>query len=237
MRMLPRSTPIRPTCGCSFVARPARHRTDQTDRGGFGFRHQLADRDRRDSDLSDQRQAGGTGAVTTAAKFWRAANPIYLYRLRVRLLVAEQTERIPGSGYRSSRPGSLICSRYNRSRWRSPTKCLLTSSANASAPAIRCQLTPRGLLMQSDDTLSLGSIRGVICGRLPARSILCRLRPSCSFLKYTRAADAIRMLAELLDGGEAAEVCRRRVAGQRLRVLVRFLPGKPGDVHATAPSR
>ena len=50
---------------------------------------------------------------------------------------------------------------------------------NASAAAIRCQVTPRGLLMQSDDTRALDHFEST-CERSPGRSIRCRRRRSCS---------------------------------------------------------
>lgn len=80
---------------------------------------------------------------------------------------------------------------------------LVTTNANSPEPAIRCQVTPRGLLLQSDDSNAVDRFEEhlrTIAG--PADSI--PSPPIVFYLKYTKAADAIRMLAELLDGGEAA---------------------------------
>ena len=60
--------------------------------------------------------------------------------------------------------------------------------------------------------------------------------PIVFYLKYTKADDAIRMLAELLDGGEAAELAE---SGSLVNGYVSSSGsffGQSGDVRATARS-
>ncbi len=135
--------------------------------------------------------------LTTAAKFWRAANPVFLYQTGD-VDTGERTERVPGSDLKTTslqpvQPVALSI----------PSELLLTSGGNSSAPSIRCQITSRGLLMQSEDTRALDHFEDhlrTIAG--PPDSI--PSPPIVFYMKYTKADDAIRMLAELLDGGEAA---------------------------------
>jgi hypothetical protein len=78
----------------------------------------------------------------------------------------------------------------------------LTSNANLNAPRIRCQLTARGVLMQSDDVVALDRFEQhlrTIAGPVDTAASA----PVVFYLKYTKASDALLMLAELLDGGEA----------------------------------
>lgn len=69
---------------------------------------------------------------------------------------------------------------------------------------IACEFTSRGLLMQSDDieglNLFYNHLRSIADKTLP-RSI----KPVVFYLKYAKAENAVRTLAELLDGGEAAD--------------------------------
>ena len=141
--------------------------------------------------------------LTTAAKFWRA-NPIILFR-GGETCEPDETERVPGGEAPTTELQSV-----QRLQPVQPlalavrNELMLTSStANSKAAAIRCQITARGLLMQSEDTRALDQFEEhlrAIAGPLDSLPS----PPIVFYLKYTKAADAIRMLAELLDGGEAA---------------------------------
>ncbi len=134
--------------------------------------------------------------LATASKFWRGENPVFLYRSTI-APDSEQTERVVAeepdlTGVDAAANNAL-----------SSTARVLTGNPSSRAPAIRCQLTERGLLMQSEDTAALDqfyehlqTIAGPI-DSLPSP-------PVVFYLKYTKSDDAIRMLAELLDGGETA---------------------------------
>lgn len=135
--------------------------------------------------------------LTTVAKFWREGNPIFYYPLsddsanenHERVVNAELTFNQMLTQSQEPQP--------------SPAK-MLTMDPDSKEPVIRCQLTPRGLLMQSEDTDALDLLEEhirTIAG--PGDSL--PSPPVVFYLKYTEPDDALRMLAELLDGGEAAK--------------------------------
>ena len=157
--------------------------------------------------------------LQTAAKFWRADNPIILYP-STEETAPEETERVvtgqsTDSGeltdpdergvpseleLTADEPSSaeLLVSLTDSD---SSDARLLTNNPRSQEPAIRCQLTPRGLLLYSEDTAALDLFEEhlrTISG--PVDSI--PSAPIVFYLKYTKADDAIRMLAELMDGGE-----------------------------------
>jgi type II secretory pathway component GspD/PulD (secretin) len=79
----------------------------------------------------------------------------------------------------------------------------ILTAAQDEASAIRLQMTPRGLMLQSEDPAALDrfeehlrSITGPL-DSMPSP-------PVVFYLQYTKADDALRFLADLLDGGEAA---------------------------------
>ncbi len=134
--------------------------------------------------------------LTTAAKFWRAPNPIFYYPAP-EITQPENSERVVNDESLKTEPVTWS------PKSDVPNARLLTKLTNSQAPAIRCQLTPRGLLLQSEDTDALDQFEQhlrMIAG--PGDSM--PSPPVVFYLKYTRVDDAIRMLAELLDGGEAA---------------------------------
>jgi type II secretory pathway component GspD/PulD (secretin) len=134
--------------------------------------------------------------LLTAAKFWRGANPIVLDRASVS--EPEHTDRVV-----TSETEQVALTTVRRVPMELPSQLVLTGKANSKAPAIRCLLTPRGLLLQSDDPVALDEFEEhlrTIAG--PIDSIAST--PIVFYLKYTKAVDALRMLAELLDGGESA---------------------------------
>ena len=138
--------------------------------------------------------------LTTAATFWRSSNPIILYQApdqsdatTERVLAADSTTTEETTN-RVRDTTSQLDLRNQR---------LLTPNANSRAPVIRCQITARGLLLASEDTAALDRFEEhlrTISGPLETMPS----PPIVFYLKYTKAPDAIRMLAELLDGGESA---------------------------------
>ncbi len=134
--------------------------------------------------------------LETAAKFWRGANPVILYPSTL-LTGPEDTERVINGESTTTEPATV-------SPTDSPNARVLTDNAHSQAPAIRCQLTPRGLLLQSDDTEALDRFEDhlrAIAGPVDSMPS----PPIVFYLKYAKPDDAIRMLAELLDGGESAK--------------------------------
>ena len=135
--------------------------------------------------------------LDTAVKFWRAPNPVVLYRSLTKI-ESEQTERVV-----SEEESKTAAKRIKVSAADSRHERVLTTDADDSAPLIRCQLTPRGLYLQSDDTEALDQFEEHL--RTVAGPIDSMPSPPIAFyLKYAKPDDAIRMLAELLDGGESA---------------------------------
>lgn len=137
-----------------------------------------------------------TSVLRTAAKFWRGDNPVIVYRPTIdpkaeakeRVVSEEQSDRET----LTSRGELLLDS--SEQRW-------MTANPEGTAPAIRCQLTSRGLLLQSEDPQALDKFEQhlrLILG--PTDSV--PSPPIVFYLKYTKPDDALRMLAELIDGGE-----------------------------------
>ncbi len=142
--------------------------------------------------------AGATAQrmLAVAAKFWREANPIVLF---------------PGD----QESGGQVAERTvapdpppadNRARLtstRRPSELVLAAGADPNADPIHCQWTPRGLILHSQDADALDRfeehLRAIVgpLDRIPSTPIV-------FYLKFVRADDAIRMLAELLDGGTSA---------------------------------
>ncbi len=156
--------------------------------------------------------------LETAAKFWRDKNPILLFP-SVLPGTDEVQERVPGEDS-STKPESDTQTRASMASYSAGSSLtsivsaessaddfaprLLTMNANAKSPAIRCQMTPRGLLLQCDDTAALDRLEEhlrAIAG--PADTL--PSPPVVFYLKHTKPEDALRMLGELIDGGEAAK--------------------------------
>lgn len=135
--------------------------------------------------------------LETTVKFWREENPVIFYPSEDEASI-DETERVTASDSTSSK---LVTVSTNERDRLSPR--YLTDNLDSQEPAIRCQLTARGLLLQCEDTLALSLFEDrlrTIAG--PGDSI--PSPPIVFYLKYTKPDDALRMLAELLDGGESA---------------------------------
>ncbi len=131
--------------------------------------------------------------LEAAAKFWRAPNPIVLLPA-IASRTASTTERIVAESDNAAR------SVFGVQEEPQPRERLLTKNPFSTEPEIVCQLSPRGLLLQSDDGKALDQFEEHL--RLIAGNGLTAPSPPIVFyLKYTRAEDALRMLAELFDGG------------------------------------
>lgn len=165
-----------------------------------------ADRENKANDLRilPLRGKEAERALEIAAKFWREKNPIVLLRSTDPARDTETERVISDMDLRSaksvlpSKSSPFRASETRDQRW-------LTSKTDSPAASIRCQITSRGLLIQSDDPSALDRFEEhliTIAG--PANST--PSPPIAFYLKYTKADDALRMLAELLDGGDASAV-------------------------------
>ncbi len=137
--------------------------------------------------------------LRTAAQFWDYENPI-LYLPSKSPTGTRETERTIHSKQRRAKFTASPISHPSASE----APRFLTDNVNSQAPVIRCQLTPRGLLLQSADTNALDQFEQHLQTIIGGRSDLGASPPIVFYLKYTKPDAALRMLAELLDGGEAA---------------------------------
>lgn len=136
--------------------------------------------------------------LQTVVRFWQKANPIVL------LPPSEQIEfraieRVVGVDPTRSKLVAADAGVNDSTAGR-----LLTKPTASQAPLIRCQITSRGLLLQSEDTAALDHFEQelrIIAGTLESTPA----PPVVFYLQYMKPADALRMLAELLDGAEAAK--------------------------------
>lgn len=174
-----------------------------------GKTHQIEEVQRIVAELDDGGRSGSTDtirtfpltgiqatkALETAARFWDTGNPIFFY--------APETDE-PGGATERVLTGDLPSELAPLPKMSGePRTRVLTKSMVESKPAIRCQLTNQGLLMQCTDSAALDELETLlttIAGRTDAPAA----EPVVFYMKYTKADAAIRMLAELLDGGEAA---------------------------------
>ena len=137
--------------------------------------------------------------VRTAAGFWREANAIVLYPA-IFSEASSRRERVVASGGASSEPAPKPSPRPAIGNLD-----ILAGDIRSPKAAIRCQLTPRGMLLECRDTVILDrfyrhlqSVAGPVSSRPSA--------PVIFYLKYTKPEEALRMLSELLDGGETASL-------------------------------
>jgi len=136
----------------------------------------------------------GEQALETAARFWRGPNPI-LYYPTAKSPADQSSERVPND------PAVEPASPLDQSAESSVSPRLLSSTGNSQAPMIRCQLSPRGLLLQSDDIAALDKFESqlrALVGPMDSEPV----PPVVFYLKHSKPADALRMLRELIDGGE-----------------------------------
>ncbi|MDE0866769.1 MAG: general secretion pathway protein, partial [Rubripirellula sp.] len=157
--------------------------------------------------------------LNSAVKFWRGDNQVIQYpavgdsaEIQTERVVNGADENDPGKDTPSppakgdsdgaGKPVDVSDGK-TEARVNSVSTQILTSTSKADPPVIRCQVTPRGLLLQSDDPEALDRFEQHL------RSIAGPLDsvpspPVVFYLQYTKADDALRLLADLLDGGETA---------------------------------
>ncbi|MCR9201895.1 MAG: hypothetical protein NXI04_24890 [Planctomycetaceae bacterium] len=138
--------------------------------------------------------------LRTAARFWKQPNPVFFYPDGEEQ--TQPTERVindqpPTSDNGSGRPTTSTSGSSGNSG------VMLTRTRLSQAAEIRCQIMARGLLLQSEDTEALDEFESLL-RTLSGTADSSPSPPVTFYMKYTRASDAIHMLAELLDGGEAA---------------------------------
>ena len=164
--------------------------------------------------------------LETATKFWEGKNPVVVYepalkdeKPRERVLTDSSKGSIaPNSAPSTSRQStrsrtpdqgsenlngndqaSMDARSYGSQQW-------LTANVESKEPMIRCQLLPDGLVIQSEDLAALDRFENHL--QTLSNSFTAAVSPTVVFyLKYAKADDSLRMLADLIEGGEvAAEV-------------------------------
>ena len=141
----------------------------------------------------------GERLLKTASKFWRG-NPVFLYP-SLDDAGDEISERVATGD--SPKPNPFLSGDAPPVNPVADSARLLTGSLQSQEAAIRCQFAPRGLILQCEDTKALDQFEDhliTLAGPIDSAPS----PPVVFYLKYTRPDDAIWMLAELLDGGEAS---------------------------------
>ena len=143
--------------------------------------------------------------LKTAATFWRRDNPIIFYpqpesdptEVKERVVAAtdETDETDDENSSLKAVPPKVT---------ESPAAQFLTDNLRSQAAPIRSQLTARGLLLQCDDNEALDKFVAHL-DVLGGPGVDSVSPPVVFYLKYTQPAEALKMLAELLDGGAAAK--------------------------------
>lgn len=173
----------------------------------------------------------GQNAMTlleAASKFWRGENPVVLYkpvtrdeRPRERVLTnpqggsgessrnqetKEPRRSLPKLGESASWSVNPRNDSGVRSQEVGAPERWLTANTESDGPVIRCQLLPDGLVIQCEDTDALDQFESYL--QSMSGSFGSTVSPTIVFyLKYAKADDALRMLSDLIEGGEiAAEV-------------------------------
>jgi type II secretory pathway component GspD/PulD (secretin) len=149
--------------------------------------------------------------LETGAKFWQSANPVILYpghesnspNVLERVPNEDEADASESSDPKPVQDALELTSKRNLTNEPTEARLLTTVTRSRSEP-ITCQITDRGLVLQSEDTDALNQFEQHL------RSLGTSMKPSSSppiafYLKHIRPDDALRMLAELLEGGEAAK--------------------------------
>ena len=159
--------------------------------------------------------------LQTAAQFWRGDNPIS--HLPAGDDETVPTERVPSQSTSSppsapniapseddspfdlqpsrSAQHSESFTKVNRPHLRADQVDCVVSAETAP---IQCQITPRGLLLQSSDPEALDRFEELV-RVISGPTDVATTKPIMFYLQYMKADDALRMLTKLIDGGEFAK--------------------------------
>ncbi|OYP31020.1 secretin N-terminal domain-containing protein [Rhodopirellula sp. MGV] len=161
------------------------------------------------ADNSNVRLLQLTGAharqtLAAAARFWRLPNPILLFESEQ---ASRPAERVVFNTSESEQTNELLDILESKTPDHfvsagGRAKILQSPKTDVSKTAIECQLTSRGLMIQCDDVTVLNQFQAHL-ETLAGPQSSATDEPIVYYLKYTRPVDAIRMLAELLDGSAA----------------------------------
>ncbi|MEE2641660.1 MAG: secretin N-terminal domain-containing protein [Planctomycetota bacterium] len=154
------------------------------------------------SGLDDQSQlrvfplkgAAAESAIETAARFWQGKNSLIYYPQKKTSSSAVQEKIISEIKQEARKPDDSKGSASGR---------ILSGKLNSDLPPIQIQVTDRGILLQSEDAQALTQFEEILRRVVgPVDSVASA--PIVYYLKYAKPDEAIRMLAELLDGMDSA---------------------------------
>lgn len=137
--------------------------------------------------------------LKTAGRFWRGNNPVLMFPSDTEATEIVKERLVNEDDDKPQEFSDL----FDSKKPAAANVQMLSSNLTSQAPPIRCQVTSRGLMLQCADTDALDEFENhlrTITG--PVNSM--PSPPVVFYLKYARPDDALRMLAELLDGGESA---------------------------------
>ena len=172
------------------------------------------------------RGASARSIIEAATKVWEGENPVVLdesgvkdEKPRERVLTEgdsdstetetpkEQKEPPQISGF--SRPLGALAGRSAPGSLRNQAPAggsiqrWVSANTKSTEPSIRCQLLPDGLVIQSEDVDALDRFESHL--QTVSNTYGATVSPTIVFyLKYAKADDAVRMLADLIEGGEIA---------------------------------
>lgn len=159
--------------------------------------------------LLNLRGEHATKSLSMAARFWRQPNPIMLFGDQTDAMAPK--ERVMHDDSLNQRDDSDDYLEALESK--TPTQYVSLGGRGRILPspgmdigksAIECQLTSRGLLLQCEDSNVLNEFEEQLLTLAGPTSDV-PSAPIVYYLKFTRPDEAIRMLAELLDGGDAVD--------------------------------
>ncbi len=150
-------------------------------------------------------------SLMLAARFWREPNPIVLFdsgatgdsQPRERVVhedgaEPDATKRTPLNAFVAKTPPQFVSLSDRGQLLESP-------KTDVKKPAIECQVTARGLLLQCEDVEALNQFQEHLEAVAESTTSTATADPIVFYLKFTRPDEAIRMLAEMLDGGQAVQ--------------------------------
>ncbi|HBE70652.1 MAG TPA: general secretion pathway protein [Planctomycetaceae bacterium] len=144
--------------------------------------------------------------LRSAARFWDGGNPIVLLRSETDLGTKATERVVADEPSNSDSPFNRLVAtpKQPATRVAAAKEKFLTEDFDPAKSAIRCQFNASGLVLQSEDTVALDDFEQHLRS-LAGRSSPAPSPPIVFYLKFTKPAEAITMLAELLDGGESAK--------------------------------
>ncbi len=165
--------------------------------------------------------------LETAATFWRSVNPVVVFptsgdgsrnlkeRIPSESNSAAEEPTTEGPPEMEAQPSKTLANRMAAnhvgragnldSDSSSPSHQHRLTTVSSSQSTIRCQVTPRGILFQSDDSDALDRFETHL-KKIAGAADPVPDEPVVFYLQHCRPDDALRMLGELLEGSQTVRV-------------------------------